>query len=74
MGKTYDYQCPRCLRRMADLKASGQLKHVQGYAQCVCGADLEDERVVKRIWLVERKLSLDDGILVIFDEEPGKRK
>ena len=67
------YRCPSCLKWMADLKISGELRTVQGYAQCSCGADLEDENVVKRIWLVEKGIDLDDGTLQIFDERKGRK-
>ena len=68
------YQCPRCLKRGSDLEKAGELKYVQGYAQCECGADLEDENVVKRIWIVDKNKNLDDGTLQTFDEQSGRKK
>jgi hypothetical protein len=58
---------------MCDLEKTGELRYVQGYAQCSCGADLEHENVVKRIWAKERNLDLDSGALVIFGEKVGRR-
>jgi len=54
---------------MSDLEKSGDLKWVQGYAQCSCGSDLEHENVVKRIWLKDKKRDLDNGVMVVFDEK-----
>ena len=52
---------------MEDLEREGKLKWVQGYAQCECGADLEDERVVKRIWKVEKGYM--DGVMVMDERK-----